>query len=271
MGTPGSDGASPMSLWGFYKECGRRAVKGKFEHARAWQAGVTVLIGAAASFGATLLPGGLPIPTLALAVLGWAPFLLIFGVGIVRDAIRAPHKMYIEQAARADGAEGSLASAAEPAFTFVDPGELGIWTPPRLPTSKLHRIAIYNPSPTTSLANVEITLVSWKNLETGEKKHIGQRLIDERGEEEGLLKPRATKRYDLMLVRPDKNPPSIRFAPMQDLRSPHGVVFGKYGLDIEATSASGPPLKAKYILDTSSGGAKLTLLARRLEKTSIDA
>lgn len=271
MGISSSDGTPRMSLWGFYKECGRRAVKGKFERARAWQAGVTVLIGVAASLAATLLPGGLPIPTWALAVLGWAPFVMIFGVGIARDAIRSPYQMCVEQALRAADAEGALASAAEPALAFVDPGDLGTSTPPRLPTSKLHRIALYNPSPTTALANVEVTLVSWRDLTTGEKKHIGQRLIDERGEEEGLLKPHATKRYDLMLVRPDKNPPSIRFAPSQDLRSPHGAPFGKYGLDIEATSATAPPLKAKYILETNSNGTALTLMSRWPEKTPTDA
>jgi hypothetical protein len=106
-----------------------------------------------------------------------------------------------------------------------------------------------------------MTLLRYKDLQTGKTTPIGGRLHDLRGGYEAVIAPGAVRHFNVVAARPDKSPPRVYFAPPPEGLSSHRGEPGKYELEIEAVSAAALPVPARFLLEFDrSGKVKLTMV-----------
>jgi hypothetical protein len=257
-----------LSLWQFYRAAGCRAVEGKFELARWWQALATLVLGLGCTIAFPFITGGWPVVSALLTAIGWIPFAVFAAVFLgvlIRDTVRAPHQVYLERALEAEAANMALAELRRPVeqvLEFVGPGERESETLRKLPGAKVHRIALRNRLPASQIVGVEVTLVGYTNLDTGERAPIAREVQDMRGNKTVDIAPGAMRHFNAILVRPDKSPARLYFGPWDEALSPHTSGPGRYQLEIEAISAIAPPLPGRFLLEMAANGkVSLTLVS----------
>jgi hypothetical protein len=254
------------SLWQFYKAVWLQAIKGKLEYARGWQTLAALAIGLAGTVASPFIPGGWSVVSGALTVVGWVPFLAFLGGflwALIRDLTRAPHQLYLAQADKAEAAEAiirDLQREPDSVCAFVDPGDLVSSSAlNKSPSATVHRVALRNLSQTTEIVGVEITLLRYVDLQTGATVQIGRLLQDIRGHSVAAITPGAVRHFNAIVVRPDKSPARVYFAPWAE-GSPFTAGPGQYRLDVEAVTASSLPVPASFLLTVDGGGkVKLTI------------
>ena len=244
-----------MSLGRFYWEWWRRAAHYKLGWAKAWHGWVALVSAFAAACVNVWWPG----MTWAQTVATWLPFGVfasVFLSSLGRGLIVAPYEIYADETIKVATANAKLAtseSAAQSTLQFVPAGEMTIGEMPTLPNAKICRVALKNFSDTTPSENVEVMLVAATDLSNGERQPHRRLLQEGSGAKVVTINPGVTKYFNAALVRPDKNPPSGRYAPW-DGTSPRRFGVGTFRLEIEAAGGSGSPKVTHYALALAQNG-----------------
>jgi hypothetical protein len=162
-----------MSLREFCAEWLRRAWHGRFERARKVQAVAALFSGASA----LALRQWLPDMSTAISLITWLPFVVfaaVFAGMLIYGLVTAPYEIYCKEFAQAKSSREEIASlknAAVPQLAFVPPGDMGQKIDGAAFTD-LRRIAVKNLSPARQTPDVRVTIMTYKNLATSEKRSI---------------------------------------------------------------------------------------------------